>query len=150
MTTPRRRWRAIAAIAAGLSAAGCDPISWTRLTLNHPLKAEEVGFIVPGSTRLDEVVARLGAPDQLIGTRGGMAANYLYEDAKYFRVNFGWPLGFVSPIAYAPHDLVVANNALSADTFQVAFDARGVVQYAGFFRGAAARYKAWPFDETKP
>lgn len=145
----RRRW-ALAAL-AGVSVAGCDPISWTRVTLNHPLNADEVAFIVPGQTKLDEVVARLGAPDQLVGTRGGFAANYLYRDAKYFRVNFGWPLGFVSPTAYLPHDFVLERSASGADTFQVAFDSRSVVRYAGFFRGAAgAQYKAWPFEDTKP
>jgi hypothetical protein len=150
MARSRRRCCALA-ILAGLGVAGCDLISWTRVTLNHPLEADDVAFILPGRTSLDEVVARLGAPDQLIGTRDGFAANYLYRDAKYFRVNLGYPLGFVSPTAYLPHDFALARSASGADTFQVAFDARAVVQYAGFFRGAAgAQYKAWPFGETKP
>lgn len=141
----------IALVAAAPSLAGCDPISWTRVTLNHPLSAGEVAFIVPGTTRLEDVVARLGAPDQLIGTHRGMVMNYFYEDARYFRVNLGWPLGFISPISYAPHDLVFANSASGADTFQVAFDAEGAVRYAGFFRGAAsARYRVVPFDAPKP
>ena len=150
MARPRRPWCAIAVVLAGLSLGGCDPLSWTRFTFNHPLTADEVAFIVPGQTNLDEVVARLGAPDQLTGTRDGFAANYLYRDSKYFRVNLGWPLGFVSPTSYLPHDFVLERSASGADTFQVAFDAHAVVRYAGFFRGAAAaQYKASPFDETK-
>jgi hypothetical protein len=150
MAAPRRRCWAIALL-AGLAVAGCSPISWTRVTLNHPLTADEVSFIVPGETRLQEVVARLGAPDQLVGTHDGFAANYLYRDAKYFRVNLGYPLGFVSPTAYLPHDFVLAGSASGLDTFEVAFDARSVVRYAGFFRGAAAaQYKAWPFGDGKP
>jgi hypothetical protein len=133
-----------------LCLAGCDAISWTRVTINHPLKSDEVAFIVPGRTSLDEVVARLGAPDQLVGTHNGFAMNYLYRDAKYFRVNLGYPLDYVSPTSYLPHDFVLARSASGADTFQVAFDARAVVQYAGFFRGAAgADYNPWPFDATK-
>ena len=109
-----RRCSALAALAA-LCLAACDPISWTRVTLNQPI-----------------------------------AANYLYRDAKYFRVNFGWPLDFVSPVAYLPHDLALANSASGGDRFQVAFDSRAVVRYAGFFRGAAAaQYRAWPFEDTK-
>lgn len=151
MAAHRSRWWAVAACATALGIAGCDPLSWTRVTLNSPLKADEVAFIVPGRTKLADVVGRLGAPDELIGTHNGFAANYLYHDAKYFRVNFGWPLGFVDPLSYAPHDLVLGNSALGADTFQVAFDARGVVRYAGFFRGAAAaQFKMWPFEGTKP
>jgi hypothetical protein len=145
-----RRWRVTATLAAALSVAACDPISWTRVTINHPLKAEDVAFIVPGRTTLKDVVARLGAPDELIGTHDGMAANYRYQDSKYFRVNFGWPLGFIDPLSYAPHDLVLANTRLSADTFEVAFDGRGVVAYAGFFRGSGARYKVLPLEDSKP
>jgi hypothetical protein len=134
-------------LAVALGAAGCDPISWTRVTLNQPLKATDVAFIVPGTTTLDEVVA----PDELLGTRDGLATNYLYEDAKYFRVNLGWPLNFVTPVSYAPHDLVFANSTAGFDTFQVAVDSRGVVRYAAFFRGAAAaRYRAPPFEGSKP
>jgi hypothetical protein len=148
MSGLRRRF-ALAALAA-LCLAGCDPISWTRVTLNQPLAARDVAFIVPGRTRLDEVVARLGAPDQLVPAQDGFAVNYLYRDAKYFRVNFGWPLGFVSPTAYLPHDLVLENSASGADRFQVAVDSRSVVRYVGFFRGAAAaQYKAWPFEGAK-
>jgi hypothetical protein len=91
--------RAILTLATGLAVAACDPISWTRVTLNHPLKSEDVAFIVPGQTTLKDVVGRLGAPDQLLPIRDGMAANYLYEDSKYFRVNFGWPLGFIDPLS---------------------------------------------------
>jgi hypothetical protein len=145
----RRRCSALAALAA-LCLAGCDPISWTRVTLNQPLAVTDVAFIVPGHTRLDEVVARLGAPDQLVAAGDGFAVNYLYRDSKDFRVNFGWPLGFVSPTSYLPHDLVLENSASGGDRFQVAFDSRSVVRYAGFFRGAeAAKYKAWPFEGAK-
>ena len=151
MAAPHRRRRRVIASLAALSVAGCDPISWTRVTLNRPLAGDDVAFIVPGKTTLDEVVARLGAPDQLIEAKDGFAANYLYRDAKYFRVNFGWPLDFVSPTAYLPHDFVLERSASGADKFQVAFDSRLLVRYAGFFRGAeATKYKAWPFDSAKP
>ena len=150
VTAPHRHRRWAIAALASLCVAGCDPISWTRVTLNHPLKADDVAFIVPGRTKLDEVVARLGAPDELVEAKDGFAANYLYRDAKYFRVNLGWPLGFVSPTAYLPHDFVLERSASGADKFQVAFDERAVVRYAGFFRGAeAAKYKAWPFEGAK-
>ena len=150
MAASHRRRRGVIEILWALSVAGCDPSSWTRVTLNHPLKPDDVAFIVPGETKLDEVVARLGAPDQLIEAKDGFAANYLYRDAKYFRVNLGWPLGFVSPTAYLPHDFVLERSASGADKFQVAFDERAVVRYAGFFRGAeAAKYKAWPFGDSQ-
>ena len=59
-----------AIVAAGLAVAACGPVGWTRVTVNHPLNAGEVKFIVPGETKWDEVISRLGAPGELAGARG--------------------------------------------------------------------------------
>ncbi len=135
----------------GLSAAGCAPIGWTRVTLNHPLRPEDVAFITPGKTKWDEVMNRLGAPNQLSGTPTGVVANYYYYDGKYFGVDFGWPLNFVGPLSFAPHSMVLRNGGIGADTFQVAFDANGAVQYDGFSHASAAsQFKSWPFEGYIP
>ena len=49
-----------------------------------------------------------------------------------------------------PHELALAHGRMSADTFQVAVDARGIVAYAGFFRGSGARFKMLPLEDTGP
>src|SRR5690348_13249956 len=121
----RRRCSALAALAA-LCLAGCDPISWTRVTLNQPLAVTDVAFIVPGHTRLDEVVARLGAPDQLVAAGDGFAVNYLYGDSKDFAVNFGWPFAFVSPPSYLRPDFVLGNTVGGGGGFQFALVWRSV------------------------
>jgi hypothetical protein len=127
-----------ATLAIGLSVAGCGPIGWVRVTVNHPLDAHEVAFIVPGKTTWDEVTGRLGAPDRLVSRHDGLIADYQYSDSKYFRINPGWLLGFITPVSYAPHDLGLSVEGTKIETFQVAFDSRQVVQYAGFRRGEAA------------
>ena len=131
--------------------AGCGPIGWVRVTINRPLDAQEVAFIVPGKTTWREVASRLGAPDQLVGTHDGLIAGYVYSDGRYFRINFGWPLGFVTPVSYAPHDVALGVQGVGIRTFQVAVDSRGVVQYADFRRGeAAAQYRLSPFKNPSP
>ena len=139
--------RVAAAIIAALTAAGCGPIGWIRVTVNHPLDSRDVAFIVPGQTAWSEVTRRLGAPDRLAAAGNGLAADYLYSDGKSFNVNLGWPLGFFGPASYAPHSLVLGAQGITTHTFQVAVDSRGIVQYAAF-RGeeTAARYRLWPFE----
>jgi hypothetical protein len=138
-------------IAIGLALAGCGPIGWTRVTVNRPLSAREVSFIVPGATKWSEVMSRLGAPDELIDTCNGIVADYFYSDSKSFDINFGWPLTFIPAASHAPHSFALGGRGIGTNSFQVTFDARGVVQYAAFSRGqAAAPYRLWPFESTTP
>jgi hypothetical protein len=151
-----KRWRSssllLAALAGGLGLAGCGgPFGWVRVTVNRPLKPQDVAFIVPHRTRWDEITRRLGAPDELVRTADGVAADYLCSDGKSFRVNFGWPLGFVAPVSYAPHDFTLGGQGIGSRTFEVAFDARDVVVYAGFVPGApASKFRLWPFSSPGP
>jgi hypothetical protein len=143
--------KAAAIVAIGLSVAGCGPIGWIRVTTNHPLAAREVAFIVPGRTTWAEVTSRLGAPNRITAIEEGLVADYVYSDGRSFRINFGWPLGFVTPVSYAPHDLVLGGQGIGVGTFEVAFGPRGVVRYADFRRGkGASQYRLWPFESPGP
>lgn len=140
---------------AGLLAAGalggCGPIGWTRVTLNRPLQPQDVAFIEPRRTTWDEVMGRLGAPDGLIRTADGLAADYISSDGRSFSVNLGWPLNFVTPISYVPHDFSLGGRGIGTRTFEVAFDAHGIVVYAAFVPGGpASQYRAWPFSSPSP
>jgi hypothetical protein len=149
----KRRYPRVAGalLASVLSLVGCGPIGWTRVTVNRPLHAQDVAFIVPHLTTWDEVTRRLGAPDALLRTGEGLAADYFYSDSKSFSVNFGWPLGFVTPVSYLPHSFVLGGQGMGIPAFQVAFDARGVVTYTGFLPGASAsQYRLWPFSSPSP
>ena len=131
--------------------AGCGPIGWVRVTINHRLDAQEVAFIVPGKTTWSEVTARLGAPDRLAEAHDGLIADYLYSDTRYFRIDPGWPLGFVTPVSYAPHSFALSDEGIGIQTFQVAFNSREVVQYADFRRAeAASEYRFSPFESPSP
>jgi hypothetical protein len=151
MTGARLLRVALAAAALGLGMTGCGPIGWIRLSFNRPLDARDVAFIVPGRTTWGEVTSRLGAPNRLGAVHDGVVIDYVYSDSRSFNVNPGWPLGFIGPLSYAPHSLSLGSQGVGVHTFQVAFDARGVVQYADFRRGqAAAEYRLSPFETTNP
>jgi hypothetical protein len=139
----------VARLLAALALTGCGPISWTRVTLNRPLQPKDVAFIKPGHTNLNEVIERLGAPNELSATPDGMVANYYYYDSRRFDVDFGWPAGFFLPAgaSAAPHQMEFTNSGIRANTFEVAFDSSGVVEHDGFSHSASVlRLKGSPFE----
>jgi hypothetical protein len=128
--------------------SGCfrGPVAWQRVTLNQPLTAQDVSFVVNGKTGLSEVVEKLGAPNQMLSSTGGVVARYQFTDGKYFRVDFGWGLRFVIPF-YSP-ELVLGRRGTFIDTFQVTYNDRWVVQDHGFaFHSQASEYRLWPFED---
>lgn len=140
---------ALAAVCAGaLTVAGCGFITWTRVSLNDPIEEKDVAFIVTGETTFQQIRSRLGSPSVMTGPHDRMVVKYYYLDAKYFRVNWGWPLRFIIPY---PPDLVMSRVGLAADAFTVVFDAKGVAQYHAFTRHkASADYRMWPFGNEPP
>jgi hypothetical protein len=138
-------------LAISLSTAGCGPFGWTRLTLNRPLDAQDVVFITPGKTTWREVMQRLGAPSDISGTSTDIIANYYYYDGKFFSIDFLYGLNFFAPASAAPHSVVFRNAGFGPDTFQVAFDDNGVVEYKGFAHGSGVpQYRVWPFSNSVP
>ena len=123
--------------------SGCGLATFARVTINDSIKPQDVEFIVPGTTTLADVVAKLGSPDELEGLEGGAVLSYHFRDVKYSRINLGWPLRFVM---LENPDLVLAGGGLGTDLFQVYLDDHWVVQTHAFdHHPNSARYKLWPF-----
>lgn len=121
-------------------------MAWQRVTLNQPLTAQDVSFVVNGKTSLSEVVEKLGAPNQVLSSNGGVVARYQFTDGKFFRVDFGWGLRFLIPF-YSP-ELVLGRRGTGIDTFQVTYNDRWVVQDHGFaFHSQASEYRLWPLKD---
>lgn len=147
MLTIIQRWTLVILV---LICSGCGFLSWTRVTINRPLTADDAAFIMAGKTSFIDVLTRLGAPDEMLLAEDGGVARYYYRDVKYFRANYGWPLQFISAVSFIPHDLVAAGGGLGTDVFQIGFDADGVVKYYAFAHHTEkTRYKPWPFGAAQ-
>jgi hypothetical protein len=143
-------WLVLAFVTCSVSLSSCGFASFSRLSFNDPIKLEDVAFITPGQTTFLQVVAKLGAPDEIrpIGEDNGAVISYHFLDAKYSRVNYGWLLQFISP---ASVDMILAGGGLGTDVFQVQFDSNWVTrQYAFAKHVHANRFKPWPFDLEEP
>jgi hypothetical protein len=134
-----------------LAEAGClrGPFTWQRLTINHPISAHDVGFIVDGVTRFPDVVDRLGSPDELTPVGDSLVARYHFSDGKYFKGDYGWGLRFVLPF-FAP-DLVLGGGGFGTDILQVSCDPQWIVQEHAFaWHANSSEFRLWPFGETAP
>jgi hypothetical protein len=112
----------------GQLCSGCNVM---RITLNTPITAKDVAFIVPGQTTLPEVVERLGSPDSLNNTSTGIVSIYRFLDMKYARINVGWVARFWSPV---DPDVIFSRTGLGTDALQVFYDSNGVVIEHSFLR----------------
>ncbi len=123
-----RRAAVVAALAVTL--AGCDPLaSFSRITLNTPLTAQETAFIQPKTTTFIQVVEQLGPPNELRGTSEGAVAVYYFLDGKRTRINYTAPAQLVQ--AFIP-DLVVSVWGVGVDQLTIWFDDRWVARDYGF------------------
>jgi hypothetical protein len=111
-----------------LMAQGCN---FARITLNTPLTAQDVAFIMPGQTSLPDVINKLGSPDSLADSTGGVVLTYRFLDLRYSRVNFGW---LVKPWSPVDPDLIMSRTGLGTDALQVICDTKGVVTQYAFLR----------------
>jgi hypothetical protein len=126
-----------------LIAALCSACNVVRFTLNTPLIPADVAFIVPGQTTLLEVVDRLGSPDSINNSHGGIVSIYRFLDMKYARVNFGWLARPWSPV---DPDLIFSRTGFGTDAFQVFYDSNGVVIQHSFLRHLTDRpFHPYPF-----
>ena len=123
---------------------GC-PLAWRRVTVNEIIRPDDVSFIVPGATTLDDVVKNLGAPGSMRRVDGGTVVRYQFLDIKHFTVNITRPLSLFFPVLeIVPSDLyqlTYGGGGLGTEERQVEFDKNWVVVYYAFaHHQEASRY----------
>ena len=103
----------------------------------------ELRFIEVGKTTSSEVVAQLGAPDEMAGAGVDLVFRYQYAVTKMLRVDFGKILQIWMPVAPA---MILSRGETGFDAFQVVFDPRGIVREHAFTKHTRSRrFNFWPF-----
>jgi hypothetical protein len=122
------KWRHGGIVLACLLAVllqGC-PLAWRRVSINEVIKPDNVSFIVPGETKLADIVQRLGAPNSIKSTETGSIVRYFFLDIKYFTVNLTRPLPFIFPVLQTvPSDLyqfTISGGGAGTEELQIGFD----------------------------
>jgi hypothetical protein len=131
-----------------VSLNGCSlgPVTSRRVTLNQPISTQDVIFIVPGKTDMTAVVERLGAPNEMLSTNGGIVTRYYFMDGKYFKANYAWAFQLFTPF-FAP-DLDLGGGGIGTDVFQVTYNEDWIVRDRAFaFHSHSSEFMVWPFRE---
>lgn len=117
--------------------AGC---SLRRVMVNDVIAPQQVVFIESGSTTMMQVVAQIGAPDEMLESEFGLATIYQWSDTKASGVDFGFIARFFSP--YSP-SMTLARTGIDMEQFHVHYDTQGVVRTFGFTRHEPVRPLLW-------
>ncbi|MEQ1793308.1 MAG: hypothetical protein ABL970_03875 [Nitrospira sp.] len=117
--------------------AGC---SLRRVVVNDVIAPPTVAFIQSGSTTMPQVVAQLGAPDEILESEFGLATIYQWSDTKASGVDFGFIARFFSP--YSP-SMTLAKTGIDMEQFHVHYDPQGRVRTYGFTRHEPIRPLLW-------
>ncbi|MGQ0810309.1 MAG: hypothetical protein ACT4OO_03690 [Nitrospiraceae bacterium] len=116
--------------------------------MNDVIKPEDVTFVVPGQTTIEEVFLRMGSPSEITETPFGPIMRYRFLDSKYFNANYAWPLRFLFPF-YSPQ-LELSGGGIELDEWQLFLDSKWIVQQHAFSLHPDAEYQPWPFDLEPP
>lgn len=85
--------RALAASLALPLLAGCLSYEWRRQLYERPVEAEALQGLEVGATRLDDVLARFGAPLRVLERRDGAALAYGWLRSAKWGLGLSVPLG---------------------------------------------------------
>jgi|RhiMethySRZTD1v2_1073278.scaffolds.fasta_scaffold00307_50 hypothetical protein len=130
----------IAGTALLFALSGCE---FRKVAINDLISPQQIEFIEVGKTTSSEVVAQLGAPDEMAGAGVDLVFRYQYAVTKMLRVDFGKILQIWTPVAPA---IILSRGETGFDAFQVVFDARGIVREHAFTKHTRSRrFNFWPF-----
>jgi outer membrane protein assembly factor BamE (lipoprotein component of BamABCDE complex) len=129
--------RGVVAITCVALMAGC---SLRRVIVNDVIAPQQVSFIQSGMTTMPQVVAQLGAPDEIQESEFGLATIYQWSDTKASGVDFGFIARFFSP--YSP-SMTLARTGIELEQFHVHYDTQGVVRTFGFTRYEPVQPLLW-------
>ncbi|MCS6288672.1 MAG: hypothetical protein H8K10_06800 [Nitrospira sp.] len=126
--------------------SGCGLVTIARVSVNEPLSVRDVGFIRPNETTFTDLIARLGTPDEIVGSDEGDLAIYHFLDAKYSRINYGLVARVSSPVS---PDLLTEGLGMGFDRLEVLLDSSWRVHHVGFARyhDRSPGFKFWPFGK---
>ncbi len=123
----------IAGICLALFCSGC---SIRRVVYNETITTQQVDFVKTGRTTMSEVVAQLGAPDEMAEADSGVVALYNWSDTKSAAMDFGAIFRFFTP--WSP-SMTLNRTGIEPAQFLVVYDPTWTVRAYGFSR--------WPKEE---
>jgi len=114
-----------------------------RVDFNDPIKPEGLVFIQPGGTTLQQVVDRLGGPEDLSITSQQVLAEFRWSTTRSASLNLGYLFRFVSPVSPS---MTMSGTGINIERLLITCDERLVVRSYAFGKADEhAFFEFWPF-----
>ena len=114
-----------------------------RVNFNEPIAGEALGFIKPGETTLQDVVERLGAPEDITATSNQFIAEFKWSTARSSSLDLGHLFKLVSPVS---PPLTLSGTGINIERFLVICDDQFIVRSYAFGKADEhAFFEFWPF-----
>jgi len=114
-----------------------------RVDFNTPIHAEALGFIQPGKTTLQQVVDRLGGPEDLNTASNEILAEFRWSTTRSASLNLGYLFRFFSPVSPS---MTMSGTGIHIERLLITCDDQLVVRSYAFGKaGEHAFFEFWPF-----
>jgi hypothetical protein len=132
--------RAVVLLTLCLTISNC---SVRRVNFNEPIPGGALTFIKPGETTLQEIVDRLGAPDDIVTTTGQFIAEFKWSTTRSSSLDFGHVFKVVSPVSPS---MTLSGTGINVERFLVICDEHLIVRSHAFGKvDEHAFLEFWPF-----
>ncbi|MCP9452457.1 MAG: hypothetical protein NNA23_07205 [Nitrospira sp.] len=114
-----------------------------RVAFNDPITARELAFVRLGETTLQEVVERLGAPEDIALDADQLVADFQWSTTRSASLNLGYLFRLISPVSPT---FTLSGTGINIEHVQFVCDKNLVVQSYLFGRADQhALIEFWPF-----
>lgn len=114
-----------------------------RVEFNEPITAEQLRFIRLGETTLQQVVERLGPPEDITMEADQLIAEFRWSTARSASLNLGYLFRLISPVSPT---LTLSGTGINVEHVQFLCDERLTVRAYAFGKADEhAIIEFWPF-----
>ncbi|MDH5668144.1 MAG: hypothetical protein OEY86_09055 [Nitrospira sp.] len=114
-----------------------------RVDFNTPIHAQGVEFIRPGETTLQQVVERLGGPEDLNLVSDEVLAEFRWSTTRSASLNLGYLFRFISPVSPS---MTMSGTGINIERLLITCDKQLVVRSYAFGKAEEhAFFEFWPF-----
>lgn len=114
-----------------------------RVAFNDPITAQDVEFVRLGETTLQEVVGRIGAPENIAVDMDQLVADFQWSTTRSASLNLGYLFRLISPVSPT---FTLSGTGINIEHVQFFCDKNLVVQSYVFGKADQhALIEFWPF-----
>ena len=123
-----------------LTSSGC---AVRRVDFNNQIATDDLRFITPGTTTLQQVVDQIGSPEDIAVKANAIIAEFRWSTTRSASLNLGYLFRFVSPVSPS---MTMSGTGINVERLLLTCDDQLLVQSYAFGKAKDhAFFEFWPF-----